>query len=156
MKKTMWLLLALVLLVALVVPTSCNWNLPCLGNPSIQVVKYVSVDHGVTWYDANSSAEGPIIYEGQPLKYKFVVTNTGDVQLTNITLTDSNYDLKTFDTTVIVSPLAAGGSFSFEIGYGAPQIHAVQGYVKNTVTATGDYNGVTYKDTDVAWYHCLP
>ncbi|MCO6417883.1 hypothetical protein JYK14_17185, partial [Siccirubricoccus sp. KC 17139] len=60
--------------------------------PKVDVEKYVSVDGGRTWYDADTGP-GPLATEGVAVKFKFVVTNTGNVTLNNITLSDDQLDL---------------------------------------------------------------
>lgn len=55
--------------------------------PAIQIIKYVSVDNGITWLDANT-APGPLLPAGINLKFKYVVTNTGNVALSDVVVTD--------------------------------------------------------------------
>ncbi len=55
--------------------------------PAISLKKYVSVDHGATWLDANTPP-GPLLPEGVTPQFKYVVKNVGDVVLSNITVTD--------------------------------------------------------------------
>jgi hypothetical protein len=155
MKKAIVLVMSMILVIGLVFLTSCCfcWQ-PC-GKPSIEVVKYVSVDKGVTWLDANTVAQAPSLRETHFVKYQFVVTNTGNVELTNIMLTDSNHNIMDWGNT-IVSPLAPGASFTCTIGYEHPPIQAIVGEVSNTATVTGDYRGLTYGDTDDAWYIGVP
>ena len=63
-------------------------------DPSIDVEKYVSVDGGNTWYDADEPT-GPTLVNtaGIDPQFKFVVHNDGNVELTNVTLTDDVFDL---------------------------------------------------------------
>jgi|GEM_PF-5395749 len=113
--------------------------------PRIDVKKYVSVDGKDTWDDANS-ASGPETTENSDVFFKFVVTNTGDVRLTNITLTDDYFD--DLDEDEIEDSLSKGSSFEYIFG----PVGAANGQHKNTATATGDYSGRTYTDTDPAHY----
>ena len=53
--------------------------------PAIDVEKYVSVDGGLTWLDADSPT-GPYLNNGTAPQFKFVVTNTGNVALANVSL----------------------------------------------------------------------
>jgi len=108
------------------------------------VTKYVSVDDGVTWEDANSPT-GPYVLVGDDVLFKFIVTNSGDVTLTNITLTDNVYDLS---GCTLTDPLPAGESFECVIG----PFPAQSGQQTDTATATGDYSGTTYSDTNDANY----
>lgn len=57
-------------------------------DPSIQIVKFVSVDEGNTWIDANTSP-GPLLPPGVTPQFRFVVTNNGGTPLTNIDVNDS-------------------------------------------------------------------
>src|SRR4030042_4437723 len=59
---------------------------------SIDVEKYVSVNNQAAWLEADE-APGPEASVGAEVYFKFVVTNTGSFTLTNITLTDSDFDL---------------------------------------------------------------
>ncbi len=118
-------------------------NGPCpTTTPKIQVKKYVSVDGGTTWLDAES-APGPSAVIGSTVKFKFVITNTGNVTLTDITLTDSVYVLGA----TLPSSLAATGTFEY-----IQDETAAAGLHQNTATATGKHEGVTYSDTDHAHY----
>lgn len=63
-----------------------------LAFPSIQIIKYVSVDNGHTWIDANVSP-GPNLPIGVTPQFKFVITNTGNVPLTNITVNDNTLEI---------------------------------------------------------------
>lgn len=61
-------------------------------DPGIELKKMVSVDGGTTWLDA-SVPDGPVLQEGIAPQFKFTITNTGNVTLTNITLNDDVIDL---------------------------------------------------------------
>ncbi|WP_442597929.1 hypothetical protein [Neobacillus sp. D3-1R] len=63
-------------------------------NPSINIQKLVSVDNGETYVDANTSP-GPLLPPGVTPQFKLVVTNTGNVPLQNVTVTDSDFGLIT-------------------------------------------------------------
>ncbi|WP_305046482.1 DUF7507 domain-containing protein, partial [Geoalkalibacter sp.] len=77
--------------------------------------------------------------------FRFVVTNNGPVTLTELELTDSDYDT---GSCVIPESLAPGQSFECIIG----PIPAVAGQHTNTGTATGQYGGIYVMDTDDANY----
>lgn len=59
-------------------------------NPGISLDKQVSVDGGTTWFDIGDVADNPSLLgsAAADLEYRFVVTNTGNVNLTNVTLSD--------------------------------------------------------------------
>jgi uncharacterized repeat protein (TIGR01451 family) len=96
-----------------------------------------------TWYDANGDGYANV---GEPINYRFTVTNTGTVPLTNITVTDPL-------VTVSGGPLAslapgASNSTTFTAVYVLTQTDIDAGTVTNTATATGYYEGQPYTDTD--------
>jgi uncharacterized repeat protein (TIGR01451 family) len=66
-------------------------------DPRVNLVKYVSVDGGSTWNDANSPT-GPEATSA-PL-FRFVVSNTGTVTLGDVVLEDNTYDLNGVDSGV--------------------------------------------------------
>lgn len=63
-------------------------------DPRISLVKYVSVDNGANWVDSNVPP-GPSLAaaDAGQLRYKFSVTNTGNITLSGVELVDSAYDL---------------------------------------------------------------
>ncbi|MEK7344573.1 MAG: hypothetical protein AAB176_02670 [Pseudomonadota bacterium] len=84
--------------------------------PDIDLTKYVSVDNGTTWIDANSPT-GPLLSSGSGInpQFKYTVTNSGNITLADVTLTDAVYDLNGAEagTAYSVGNLAAGASMSF-------------------------------------------
>jgi len=111
-------------------------------NPSIEVEKYVSVDGQATWEDADSPP-GPQVSEGGQVYFRFVVTNNGNVPLTNISLSDSDFDVS---GCALSDPLAPTASSECVLG----PFNDFSGQHTNTATATGDYDGQTYTDHDDA------
>jgi hypothetical protein len=113
--------------------------------PSIRLKKYVSVDGKHTWQDANCRP-GPSVYVGEDVYYRLVVTNTGNVTLTDISLTDSDYDVS---GCALTDPLLPGASFRCIIGPFEAGLcnHA------NTARVYGEYYGETVRDCDRAHYH---
>ncbi|MDP4084384.1 MAG: hypothetical protein Q8934_07165 [Bacillota bacterium] len=61
---------------------------PATQHPSIGLVKLVSVDNGAT-YQVSHTAPGPALQDAFPPKYRFIITNTGDVPLDNVSFFDS-------------------------------------------------------------------
>ena len=59
-------------------------------DPQVDLKKFVSVDGGATWEDANSPT-GPTATSAPA--FKFVVSNTGTVTLGDVLVNDSTYDL---------------------------------------------------------------
>lgn len=99
-------------------------------------------------YDkAYSDSCGTIpVYSSCKIQFKYVVKNTGNTDLTNVTLTDDVYDL--FGKCTIPATLAPGASFSCVIG----PFEAMAGQHTNTATVTGQYNGIQVMDSDKANY----
>ena len=84
--------------------------------------------------------------------YKFVVTNTGPVTLTNLTLTDASVnsgDAVSTASCVLPSSLAPNASFTCVVG----PVKARTGQHTDTGKATGQYNSITVQDTDDANYY---
>jgi uncharacterized repeat protein (TIGR01451 family) len=67
------------------------------GSDSVTIKKYVSVDGGTTWDDADSP-KGPTLLDGNDdPQYKLVITNTSNVDLTGVVVHDDNLDLNGAD-----------------------------------------------------------
>ena len=60
-------------------------------DPSLTFKKFVSVDDGINWYDANTLLEAPVVDPDIAPQFKFVVENTGNVILTNIYVVDDYF-----------------------------------------------------------------
>ncbi|GAB6139121.1 DUF7507 domain-containing protein [Halanaerobaculum tunisiense] len=58
------------------------------SNPAIDIEKQVSVDGGVTFVDADTPS-GPTLPPGEDPVFRYIVTNIGGTQLTNIEVVDS-------------------------------------------------------------------
>jgi YqxM protein len=113
--------------------------------PSIDVEKFVSAN-GENWYDADTPAEALEVAVGSDVYFKFWVKNSGNVELTTITLHDSHYDVS---GCALTDPLPPDAFFECVIG----PFEAMEGWHVNTATASGDHGGATYTDIDRAKYH---
>ncbi len=84
--------------------------------PIIDLTKYVSVDNGVTWDDANGPT-GPLLSSASDIdpQFRYTVTNTGNISLADVTLTDAVYDLNgaAAGTAHSFGNLAVGASAEF-------------------------------------------
>jgi uncharacterized repeat protein (TIGR01451 family) len=121
-----------------------------IATPAIQVVKEVSVDSGSIWFDANSTP-GPPLPSGTDPQFRFTVTNTGNTDLSNLVLSDT--DMSTFYESDLSTGCTIPGSLSPSssyICYGT--LTWAAGQHTNTATADGDFGGSTYSDTDDANY----
>ena len=112
------------------------------ATPALTVVKEISVNGGGAWLDANT-VPGPNVAKGSSVKFRFTVTNTGNVALTDLSLADS--DFSTASRTVPAS-LNAGANFSCTIDENLN----TAGQHTNTATAGGKYGTTPVSDTDDA------
>jgi len=109
--------------------------------PAIDVLKDVSSDNGVTWYPADTSP-GPDVIQGTNPQFRFTVTNTGNVTLFNVVVTDDVYG-----PIGTLPSLAPGSSFTWTIT--RPWLPGQQ---VNTATATGNYQGQTVTASNPAYW----
>jgi hypothetical protein len=116
---------------------------PTTINPSITVKKYVSIEGG-SWLDAET-APGPGAQVGSMVRFRFVVTNNGNVTLNNITLTDNKFSLTGAS---VPASLVPGGSFEYVLTGNT----ALAGQHSNKATATGTYLQQVVSDTDKGHY----
>jgi uncharacterized repeat protein (TIGR01451 family) len=112
--------------------------------PAIDVEKYVSLNGGAIWFDADS-APGPQAITGAAVSFKFVVTNQGSRPLTGITLTDDTLDLSGCAVPDTLDPQAG-----FECVVGP--VPATEVPHVNTATVSAVDGDVTVTDTDQAHY----
>jgi hypothetical protein len=110
--------------------------------PAIDIEKYVSVDGGTTWLDADA-ATGPIISYPNTVKFKVVVTNTGNVPLTGVAVTDTD-----FTFAGVVTSLAVGASDESDVLTTA----AILGQHSNTADVEGYFDTTKVTDSDMAHY----
>jgi PKD repeat protein len=111
--------------------------------PSIKVEKLISTDN-VSF----THAETPIdVLEGYPVYYKYIVTNDGNVELTNVDLTDNRTTLSCSHP----ATLQPGESF---ICYS--DLIAQSGVQCNLANATGSNGTQLNWDTDTACYDPSP
>lgn len=84
-------------------------------DPKIEIIKYVSVDDGANWHDANTEGEAPEAPEaGAPIKWKIVVSNPNDFEMKITSLTDDFADqamLAGYVDTVLAPKGEPGDSF---------------------------------------------
>ena len=113
------------------------------ANPSIEVIKYTNGD------DANT-APGPYIRVGSPVTWTYKVTNTGNVPLATVTVTDDKLTGWS-DTTITNLAPAAFQTVT------APPGTSVAGQYENTGKAVGTIDaahgdGANVEDTDLSHY----
>ncbi len=72
--------------------------------PAIDVEKFVSIDGGTSWVDADT-ATGPYLTTGIDPQFKFVIENIGNVALTDVDLVDSVFGNIHLDGTLAVAAI---------------------------------------------------
>lgn len=135
------------------------------ADPKIDVEKYVSVDGGNTWLDADS-APGPVLTDAANISpmFKFVVHNTGNVELTDILLDDDVFDLSGLDNgttltasgnNIVISSLAADDGDNTGPNFGPDTIELVitapwaAGQHTNTAFVSATYEDTAGHDKEV-------
>ena len=108
-----------------------------LANPAIDIEKSINGE------DADT-APGVVLSEGDAITFEFVVTNTGDVDLTDVLVTDD-----VLGAICGVGFLEVGDTFTCSIG----GVTAAAGQHTNTGTATASYNDAVVSDSDPANYY---
>ena len=104
----------------------------------------IDIEKATNGQDADA-APGPKIREGNPVLWTYLVTNTGNVDLTDVTVSDDRGVAVACPT----NQLAAGDSMECT-GNGT----AVKGQYRNVGTATGrDPEGNTVRDDDPSHYY---
>lgn len=117
---------------------------PSCITADINVEKLVSVDGGLTFNEADSIPGIDADLDDEVL-FRFVVSNTGRVDLTDIELTDSDFDLS--DCT-IPDRLVPDASFDCTVG----PFPVEEGQHTNTATVTALHDDEVVSDTDTASY----
>jgi hypothetical protein len=112
---------------------------------ALALEKYVSVDGMNSWIDADS-APGPSVPVCHDVYFKFFVQNTGNEPLSNLTLTDSVYDLSGLAPPP--ATLEAGGNYTRVFG----PVAAASGSHQDIGKVTGSFQGNSMSATDPAYY----
>lgn len=115
-------------------PNSTTYNsqpstrsLPITRSPSISIVK-------------SSTYTGPLV-QGQTITYSFLVTNTGNVTLNNVNVTDPLSGMSAMSPTS--TTLAPGGTQTFTATKVITAAEVLAGQITNTATAHGTPTGMT-------------
>jgi len=119
--------------------------------PSIDVEKEVQVDPASNppWEDADE-ATGPTAH--YCVRFRYIITNTGDVELNFIELSDNRIPAVSVPVNTTLAPGAQVTVYYPEIGSEPASIPAESGQYENIATATGYYAGHPYLDTDYCHY----
>lgn len=123
---------------------------------NISIVKEVSVNGGVTFFDANDPTSAPSTIAGGGALYRITVTNTGTSHLENVVVDD---DMLGVD--VLVGDLVVGQTIVLTHSQTRKLDHPgrcqIPGNVTNTARAVGQSvdTGITVSDTDSAVVRCV-
>jgi len=117
---------------------------PACVRPAITLEKFVSTDGGLTWADTDSAPRPSVPLDGQ-VAFRLMITNSGDLDLGEIRLSDPAYDLA---ACAVPATLAPGAFFECPIG----PFPAVAGQQSNTATVTAAFEGGAVSDDDSASY----
>ncbi|NPV55371.1 MAG: sortase, partial [Anaerolineae bacterium] len=117
-----------------------------VNGPAIDVEKLISVDGGITWQDSDTPT-GPNLNNNKSPRFKFEVTNIGNVTLTGISLSDDSIALFFQDdyATACIIPASLTPLESFTC-YSVLPWQA--GQHTNTATAQGSFRQELVSDTD--------
>jgi SdrD B-like domain len=112
---------------------------PISQNPDIQMVKNLAS------YDDHDSSSSITAADG--LWYQFTITNSGNVSLTNISVTDNTFAIPVTCPVTSLSPTASTicAADTAHIITGA---ESSAGQVSNTATGSGKFNNSTYTDSN--------
>lgn len=146
------------ILITAIYPKEQNVNfgnqkiVPTIG--ALNIEKFVSIDGGVTWIDADS-VTGPYLNSGTNPQFKFEITNSSSATITNISLSDSDFDLNGAATgsTVAIASIAPSDKYTLTYIDAAWQVgqHTDTGSISyNAIDANGQT--VAQTDTDDANY----
>jgi hypothetical protein len=109
--------------------------------PAVDIEKYVSVDGGDNWDDADEEP-GPTAIVGDLILWEYEVTNTGDVDLTGVVVVD---DAGTpGDTIDDFEPQYVGG----DDGDGIMQVGEIWYYEASDSAVAGQYTNIAYVETE--------
>ncbi|MGA7149009.1 MAG: SdrD B-like domain-containing protein, partial [Microbacterium sp.] len=115
----------------------------------------VDIEKATNGQDADTPT-GPLVTVGDAVRWTYVVTNTGSVPLTNVTVVDdlvaaAEIDCDDTGSNVIAGPLASGESFTCVAeGTAVSGQYANRGAVTGTAPSTTDVDGNTVAGAVVA------
>lgn len=116
---------------------------PACARPAVTLEKFVSTDGGLTWADADSAPGPSVPLDGQVF-FRLTVTNSGDVELGEIRLSDPAY----LAACAVPTTLAPGMFFECPTG----PFPVAAGQQVNTASVTAEFGGGTVSDADSAYY----
>ena len=130
------------------------------GAPSILIVKEISVDGGLTWFDANDIGSAAVAVFPSDALYRFTVTNDGTAPLKDVVVDDSELGI-TGANEYVIGDLAIGQTVVIT-SVEEPSLFVEErclgrGTFTNTATASGlsAENDAPASDDDAAVLKCI-
>ncbi|BBA35957.1 hypothetical protein sS8_4026 [Methylocaldum marinum] len=130
----------------------------CIGEPAIDIVKEISVDGGLTWFDANTAATAPSVTFPHGALYRLIVRNVGTVDLQNVVVNDAVLGIANY----AVGNLVAGAEVILSEGE-IPALNVAtrcdnSGTFTNVADVSGQSvgTGASVSDSDPAVLVCVP
>jgi hypothetical protein len=131
--------------------------LVCFGTPEIDLQKWVSIDGGITWLDADTDAEAAAAQVGSGVRYQFRIENVGTQVIGSFSINDPSLGL---DNVLVLGTPNPGDTITIDASHtpalDQPNRCATAGNVTNTATVNGisvDTN-TPVSDTDSAVVRC--
>ncbi len=121
----------------------CTFYDEIIPDPSLSLLKEISDSASGPWSPSITVAGGSPVY------YQFTITNTGNVELSPVSLSDPTVDTA---SCTLPESLEVGETGIATCVVGAVTAETLAGNYINTATASGTYDGDTYTDTDSASY----
>ena len=125
--------------------------------PDIQLIKEISIDGGITWFDANEVDSAPYAAFPSGADYRLIVTNTGTADLENVIITDPTLGIVDFN----IGDLDAAQSLTLDSGnideLSQALVCGESGVFENIalVEGTSKDDGTTVTDDDPANLVCV-
>lgn len=109
------------------------------ANPAVSIATNWQFNGGV-WQDGDDAANPPTVFDTDGINIQWLVTNTGDVTLSDVTVTDSVFTGLTCTT----ASLAPGATLDCTQNF----VSLAVGSHVNTGTVTATYDGATLTDSN--------
>jgi hypothetical protein len=139
----------------------CNRHLPIqvifisvtCPNACIDIKKQISVDNGLTWYDADTVDDAPpVVPAPHGALYQLIVSNCGDVPLTEVVINDDKHGIINVGDGNLAVAGAVGASQT--VTYEVATACDAEGAFENTATVSGKAYGTPITASNSAFLLC--
>ncbi|HUT21409.1 MAG TPA: hypothetical protein VM366_19830 [Anaerolineae bacterium] len=114
---------------------------------SLSIEKYLGIGGVPEWQEADTPP-GPPVLVGRPVWFWMMVRNTGDAEMSDLTLTDSALDLSAYPECVPPPALPPGAPFDCVVG----PLFVQEGQHSDRAQVTGQFAGRTFRAEDEVYY----